>query len=123
MVIKDLKGTKAYDKLLRAFESGEPVPVLAPHFTKREDMTEGASWEDNWADIFEDTVVHVEQVIAYWSRILKPAERNYSPTEREALALKEGLVQFQPYLEGKEDFEAITDHATLTWGRTFQNIN
>src|ERR1700737_3041438 len=51
MVIKDLKGTKAHDKLLRAFESGEPVPVLAPRFTKREDMTEGASWEDNWAEI------------------------------------------------------------------------
>jgi RNase H-like domain found in reverse transcriptase len=42
-----------------------------------------------------------ERVIAYWSRILRPAERNYSSTEREALALKEGLIKFQPYIEGK----------------------
>ena len=42
--------------------------------------------------------------------------------EREALALKEGLVKFQVYLEG-EQFEAITDHAALTWSSTFQNIN
>jgi len=46
-------------------------------------------------------IVHIEQVIEYWSRTLKPAERNYSPTEREALALKEGLIKFQSYLEGE----------------------
>jgi hypothetical protein len=58
----------------------------------------------------------------YWSRVLKPAERNYSPTEREALALKEGLIKFQPYIEG-ETILAITDHAALTWSKTFQNVN
>jgi transposase InsO family protein len=61
-------------------------------------------------------------VIAYWSRVLQSAERNYSPTEREALALKEGLIKFQPFVEG-EKIIAITDHAALTWSRTFQNVN
>jgi len=70
----------------------------------------------------DETWVHIERVIAYWSRVLKPAERNYSPTEREALALKEGLIKFQPYIEG-ETILAITDHAALTWSKTFQNVN
>ena len=42
--------------------------------------------------------------------------------EREALALKEGLIKFQPYLEGEKIF-ATTDHAALTWSKTFQNVN
>ncbi|THH19755.1 hypothetical protein EUX98_g8715 [Antrodiella citrinella] len=75
-----------------------------------------------WADSFEDTTVHIERVIAYWSRILKSPERNYSPTEREALALKEGLIKFQSLIEGEQIF-GITDHAALTWSKTFQNVN
>jgi hypothetical protein len=47
---------------------------------------------DTWDKNFEETTVHIEQVITYWSRILKSAETRYSATEREALALKEGLV-------------------------------
>ena len=75
-----------------------------------------------WSKDFEETEVHIERVIAYWSRSLKSAERNYSPTEREAMALKDGLVKFQPYIEG-EKIIAITDHAALIWSKTFQNIN
>ena len=52
----------------------------------------------------------------------KASQWNYSPTEREALALKEGLIKFQPYIEG-EVILAITDHAVLTWSKTFQNVN
>ena len=59
--------------------------------------------------------------IAYWSCTL-PAERNYSPTEREALALRDGLIKFQPYIEG-EKVIAITDHAALIWSCTYQNVN
>ena len=54
--------------------------------------------------------------------MLQAAKRNHSPIEREALALKEGLIKFQPYLEG-EKVLAITDHAALTWSKTFQNVN
>ena len=43
-------------------------------------------------------------------------------TEKEALALKEALVKFQPIIEG-EEIMAITDHSALTWSRTYQNIN
>ncbi|KIY46904.1 hypothetical protein FISHEDRAFT_46384, partial [Fistulina hepatica ATCC 64428] len=70
----------------------------------------------------QSTTVYIERVIAYWSRVLKSPERNYSPTEREALALKEALIKFQPYIEG-EQITAITDHAALQWSRTYQNVN
>jgi hypothetical protein len=70
----------------------------------------------------DETWVYIERVIAYWSRVLKQAEQNYLPMEREALALKEGLIKFQPYIEGKVIL-VITDHAALTWSKTFQNVN
>ena len=73
----------------------------------------------NWGKTLDETWVYIERVIAYWSSVLKPAEQNYPPMEREAL---EGLIKFQPYVEG-EVVLAVTDHAALTWSKTFQNVN
>jgi hypothetical protein len=67
-------------------------------------------------------MVHVERVIAYWSHTLKPTERNYSATEREALGAKEGLVKYQPFIEG-EQVVLVTDHAALQWARVYENAN
>lgn len=108
-----------YELLERAFKAKEPIPDLVTHLVKQNlDVPQQGEWDKD----FENTTVYVERVVAYWSRVLQSAERNYSPTEREALALKEGLIKFQPYLEGEKIF-AITDHAALTWSRTFQNVN
>lgn len=116
--IKDLRGTKTYELLECAFKAGEPIPDLVTHLVKEDsDVPPQGTWDTE----FENTTVYVERVIAYWSRVLQSAERNYSPTEREALASK-GLIKFQPYLEGERIF-AITDHAALTWSKTFQNVN
>jgi len=41
---------------------------------------------------------------------------------REALAAKEGLVKFQPYIEG-EKILLIMDHSALQWARTYENTN
>jgi hypothetical protein len=66
--------------------------------------------------------VYIECIIRYWSRLLKSTEKNYSPTEKEVLALCDGPVKFQPIIEG-EVTTAITDHSVLTWSHTFQNVN
>ena len=116
--IRDLKGTKAYEKLKTAYDNGQPIPQMVIPVSKEETLPPPGKWGSD----FESTSVSVERVIAYWSRTLKPAERNYSPTEREALALRDGLIKFQPYIEG-EKVIAITDHAALIWSRTFQNVN
>ena len=54
-----------------------------------------------------------ECVIAYWSRKLQKAERNYSTTEREALAVVASLKEFYPYVYGFP-CKLITDHNPLT---------
>ena len=61
-------------------------------------------------------------MIAYWSRTFKSAETHYSTTEREALGAKEGLVKFQPFIEG-EKITLVTDHAALQWAKTYENSN
>ena len=117
--LKDLKGTRIYKKCEKAFPMGEPVPCLVMQISKPDnDITPS----EPWGASLEETWVYIEQVIAYWFRILKPVEKNYSLTEREALALKEGLIKFQPYIEG-ETILVVTDHAALQWSKTFQNVN
>ena len=55
-----------------------------------------------------------EVVIAYAGRKLNPAERNYTVTEREALAVVDGVSHFQPYLYGRP-FTVLTDHSAVRW--------
>jgi hypothetical protein len=119
ITLGDLKGSKVYDRIRAAHAANEPVPQVARRASKRtNDVPTPGTWEGN----VDDTIVHVERVIAYWSRSLKKAERNYSATEREALGVKEALVRFQPFIEGERNI-VITDHAALQWARTYENAN
>jgi hypothetical protein len=117
--LKDLWGTWIYKKCEKAFLAGELVPSLVIQVSKSDN---DVPLNEPWGATLKETWVHIERVITYWSRILKPAERNYSPTKREALALKEGLIKFQPYIEG-ETILAITNRAALQWSKTFENVN
>ena len=55
----------------------------------------------------------VEQPVAFSSRTLSKAERNYSTTDRELLALVWSLKHFRTYLANVKEFTVFTDHQPL----------
>lgn len=52
--------------------------------------------------------------VEYASRLLTAAERNYSTTEREALAVLWAMERFRGYVEGAQ-VSVISDHQPLRW--------
>ena len=61
-----------------------------------------------------------DRVIAYASRPLTKAERQYSVTKRELLAVVWGVQHFKQFLVGSR-FILRTDHASLQWLFNFKN--
>lgn len=60
--------------------------------------------------------------IAYASRKMIPAERNYTISEKEMLGALWGMEHFRYFLIGKE-FELTTDHSALTALNTKGELN
>ncbi|GFX31235.1 transposon Tf2-8 polyprotein [Trichonephila clavipes] len=61
-----------------------------------------------------------EYVIEYASRLMIPADRNYSTTEREALAILWAFQKFRGYVENQQIFLA-SDHQPLKWLLSIQS--
>ena len=61
-----------------------------------------------------------ERPIAYFGRKCNPAEKKYTVTECELLAVVEAIKHFRPYLWGQH-FTVITDHSALRWLATMKD--
>ena len=89
-------------------------PVLKyPYFNQPFILTTDTSREGLGA-VLSQGVITRDLPVAFAGCTLNRAERNYSTTEQELLAIVWGMRYFRPYLYGRK-FTVVTDHKPLTW--------
>ncbi|RWS03567.1 gag-pol fusion protein-like protein [Dinothrombium tinctorium] len=108
-------------KLLKKILCSEPI--LA-HFDddKEPILKTDASNEAIGVVLAQEDDEGIERVIAYGGRSLNKAEKNYSTTEKECLAVMYAVKAFQQYLHGRR-FKIVSDHHALCWIRKMKNGN
>ena len=74
------------------------------------------------AVLFQKDDTDGEHPIEYFSRKLNTAQKNYSTTEKECLAVVLAIEKFRQYIE-LMDFTVITDHSSLQWLMRQQDLN
>ncbi|GFW47134.1 retrovirus-related Pol polyprotein from transposon 297 [Trichonephila clavipes] len=113
--IWSIEAQKAFDAVKSAITK---APVLKfPDFKKPFELFTDAS------SIGVGAVLSQEQrPVVFASRTLNAAERNYTVTERECLAVVWALNKFRTYL-GFLPIKIITDHAALTHLTTSKNLS
>ena len=71
--------------------------------------------------VLSQNIEGTENVIAYYSKSLNPAQQKYCTTRRELLAVVATLDHFKGYVWGPK-FLIRTDHAALVWLTNLKNI-
>jgi transposase InsO family protein len=103
---------KSHSQLKNAITS---APVLAlPNATGLYVLEADASASQLGVQLLQEQSDKSFRPIGFWSRQCNQAECNYSPTEREALAIVWGIRICRPYLEYTR-FRIHSDHQALRW--------
>jgi hypothetical protein len=102
----------AMQKLKETLSS--PPLMALPNFDKDFVLSTDASATGLGAVLSQLGDDGTEHPVYFASRTLNDAERHYSTSERECLAVKWACGQFRSYLLGRP-FEVLTDHAALKW--------
>lgn len=97
---------------LKTTLTSEPL-LIYPDFSKKFILSTDASGVAIGA-VLGQVINGVEHPIAYASRQLNSAERNYTVTERELLAVVWSVKYFRCYLYGRS-FALYTDHSAIRW--------
>ena len=101
---------KAFEEIKKVI--AKETLLIYPNFNKRFDVHTDASDKQLGAVISQKGLP-----IAFYSRKLNPAQKNYTTTERELLAIVETLKEFKNILLGQR-IRVYTDHKNLTY-KTF----
>ena len=108
---------EAFDRLKSCLVT---APVLvSPDFTKPFVIQTDAS-NYGLAAVLIQEIEGFEHPIAYASKTMNPAQKNYTTTEQEMLALLFGVEAYRSYVEGTK-FKVITDHHSLLWLKNLKN--
>jgi TolA-binding protein len=106
---------KAFDHLKDCLVK---APILQyPNFEKPFVLYTDASGTGLGAVLSQKDDENRERVIAYASRSLNKAERNYGITDQECLAIVWAIKHFEQYL-GLLPFQVVTDHSALKFLQT-----
>lgn len=106
---------KAEDAFRKIKEALVTAPILAsPDFKKMFTIQCDASDVGVGCVLSQEDDDGREVVIAFASRTLSDAEKKYTVTEKECLAVLFGVHKFRCYIEGTR-FKVITDHHSLLW--------
>ena len=105
----DEKEKSAFDNLKKLISSDQVLTFYDPELPLRLDCDASAV---GIGAVLSHVINGVDKPIEFISRMLKPAERNYSQIEREALAIVWAIKRLHRYLYARH-FTLCTDHRPL----------
>ena len=95
-----------------------------PDFERPFTLHTDASYDGLGAVLYQHTVDGEFKVIAFASRALRPAEKNYHSTKLEFLSLKWSITEaFHDYLSYAKHFTAYTDNNPITYVMTAPKLD
>lgn len=112
----------AFERLKSAFTSAPilMMPDVAAPFVVETDASDYATG----AILSQYDAVGDLRPVAYYSKALAPAERNYDVYDKELLAIVRALEEWRPYLEGSPHRITIySDHKNLEYFMTTRDLN